>query len=277
MKKSYIRYTLALAVTVASFMGMTNTVSAKTETVEWTVNYTGEGSTGFSSNYTEDLKDKISSAMPGDTLVYKANYKNDSEKTMDFYLSADVLSSLEDDKTGKTAAGGAYTYKLTYDSGDGEKNIYDSETVGGDNDVQKGLNQVKNNNAFVSVGRLNKKQDGVVTITIKLDGNSQDNSYMTKLAQLNVQFAVTEPTDIDPIDKTVVKKVNKVKPVVYTIPGGSEVVNIDDGQVPLDEGFNPKTGDSILPLVICGIAFLAGLVLIGLYFIFSNESDEEVA
>ena len=169
MKKTYLHIALALAVTAASFVGMTEEAFAKTEDVEWNVTYTGKGSTGFESDYTDDIKKQISNAMPGDTLVYTANYKNASDKTMDFFLSADVLSSLEDDKNGKAAVGGAYSYIVTYDSGSGEQIIYDSETVGGDNDVQKGLNQVKNGNAFVSVGTLESNQTGRVKLEVKLD------------------------------------------------------------------------------------------------------------
>ncbi|MBO5618301.1 MAG: hypothetical protein J6M63_06760 [Pseudobutyrivibrio sp.] len=276
MKKTYLHIALALAVTAASFVGMAEEAFAKTENVEWNVTYTGKGSTGFESDYTDDIKKQISNAMPGDTLVYTANYKNASDKTMDFFLSADVLSSLEDDKNGKAAVGGAYSYIVTYDSGSGEQIIYDSETVGGDNDVQKGLNQVKNGNAFVSVGTLESNQTGRVKLEVKLDGNSQDNSYMEKLAQLSIQFATTPKTEFDPQNKTIEKKIHKTRQVVYTIPGGSEIVYIDDDEVPLDGGFNPKTGDSILPLLVCAIALVVGIGFIALYFIIEKKSNREV-
>ena len=276
MKKIYFNIALALAVTVVSFMGISEKVDAKTEKVAWNVRYTGAGSTGFESEYTDDLKYIISSAMPGDTLVYTVNYQNVSDKKMEFFLAADVLSSLEDDKNGETAVGGAYSYKVTYDSGAGEQIIYDSETVGGDNDVQKGLNQLKNGNALVSIGTLDKNQSGKVKLMVKLDGNSQDNSYMEKLAQLNIQFAATEPTIVAPENKTNIKKINERRQVVYTIPGGSEIVYIDDDEVPLDEGFNPKTNDSIIPLLVCVIALFVGLGFIGLYFVLVKKYKGEV-
>ena len=148
--------------------------------------------------------------------------------------------------------------------------------VGGDNDVQKGLNQVKNGNAFVSVGTLESNQTGRVKLEVKLDGNSQDNSYMEKLAQLSIQFATTPKTDFDPQNKTIEKKIHKTRQVVYTIPGGSEIVYIDDDEVPLDGGFNPKTGDSILPLLVCAIALVVGIGFIALYFIIEKKSNREV-
>ena len=142
--------------------------------------------------------------------------------------------------------------------------------------IQKGLNQVKNGNAFVSVGTLESNQTGRVKLEVKLDGNSQDNSYMEKLAQLSIQFATTPKTDFDPQNKTIEKKIHKTRQVVYTIPGGSEIVYIDDDEVPLDGGFNPKTGDSILPLLVCAIALVVGIGFIALYFIIEKKSNREV-
>ncbi|SFH97855.1 hypothetical protein SAMN04487830_11544 [Pseudobutyrivibrio sp. OR37] len=275
MKKIYLNIVLALMVTVASFTTMAATAQAEEEKVEWTVEFTGKGDTGFEPVNPDDLKalkEKISDAMPGDTIVFKANYKNSTDKTMDFFLAADVLASLEDDKNGKAAEGGAYTYMLTYDSGKGETIIYNSETVGGDNDSIKGLNQLKNNNAFVSIGTLAKKKQGVVTLTIKLDGNSQDNRYMSKLAQLNVQFAAKEPSN----PKPTIKKITKTKHIVETIPGGTEIVQLDDEDVPLDRGLNPKTGDSIIPIVGCALALVIGLGFIGLYFVLMKRAEKEV-
>lgn len=56
-----------------------------------------------------------------------------------------------------------------------------------------------------------------------------------------------------------------------TPPGGEDVIEfgeeiiIQDSKVPLYGG-SPKTGDSVLPIVFCGIAFLLGIVLILWYF-----------
>ena len=67
------------------------------------------------------------------------------------------------------------------------------------------------------------------------------------------------------------------KHVVYKIPGGKEIIYIDDDTlVPLSGG-NPRTGDSVLPLVFCGIALLIGLALIMWYFRMTRDEKEEVA
>lgn len=282
MKKVYLNMVLALTVLVAGF-GLNNIkADAATQGLEWTVQY--NGGDNFSTLGKDAAKTTIENAMPGDTLQYVVTYANsaDSGVTSNFYLNAEVISSLEDNKmdganTTKNAAGGAYAFSVVYDCKGEKETIYDSETVGGDSVVSAGLNQTKQGNAYVQVGTLAPGESGVVTITIALDGNSQDNSYMEKIAKMNVQFAVQDVNDPGFKDDRIEKSSTVEKHVVYKIPGGKEIIYIDDDTlVPLSGG-NPRTGDSILPLVFCGIALLIGLALIMWYFRMTRDEKEEVA
>ena len=85
MKKKIFNTVLALVVTVAGLMTTSFESNAATQTTGWNVEYDGQG---FSSDYNVD-KSTITSVMPGDTVVFQVNYKNNSSATTDFYLSTD--------------------------------------------------------------------------------------------------------------------------------------------------------------------------------------------
>ncbi|MCR5416190.1 MAG: hypothetical protein K6E79_05280 [Pseudobutyrivibrio sp.] len=277
MKKLKFNMVLALSLLVAG-LGINNmTAEAGTSKLEWTVQYNGGNS--FETLGKDAQKSTLENVMPGDTLQYVVTYKNASTTTNDFYLNAEILSSLEDNSNDDTTAqGGAYSYKVSYDLNGTTTTVFDSETVGGDSTEVAGLDQAKSNGAYVNVGQLAAGQSGVVTIEIQLDGNSQDNSYMEKFAQLSVQFAVQDSAENNG-EHTIINKENTVtKYTTYKIPGGTEIVYIDDDTlVPLAGGSNPQTGDSIVPLVVCGIALLVGIAFILLYFKMTRDEKEEVA
>jgi hypothetical protein len=269
MKNKIKNIVLALAVTAISFSMTAVNASAATVNKGWNVTYNG---TEMTTDYDLD-KATIEHAMPGDTLAFAISYTNDTKEALDFYLNTAVITSLEDDETGEIAAGGAYSYKLSYVLDGAETIIYDSDTIGGDNDVLKGLKQIQGDNpedTYFSLGRVAAGDSGVVNLVIKLDGNSQDNGYMAKLATMNVSFGVEKIPQ--PVNKTV--KVEETKKVVYTTPGGTEIVMIDDPIVPLN---GPQTGDSALPIIICSVSMMIGFMLIGLYFYIMRKSREEVA
>lgn len=289
MKRKFYNVALALAVAVAGFAGFNMEAKAETEKVEWAVTYNGSG---FDSTYSAD-KSKLTNAMPGDTIEFSVDYINGTEANADFYMSADVLKSLEE---GATATGGAYSYKII--SSKSEEPIFDSETVGGDATDVIGLDQVKSGEgAYFALGTLAAGDSGKVTVSIALDGNSQNNAYMATLAQLEIRFGA-EPTSeaVQDIVKheTVTKtetKVNTVtergsetivQRVARTLGDGTNVVIINDDSVPLDggtviSGANPRTGDSIIPLIACGVALIIGLLLIVWYFRMTRDKKEEVA
>ena len=280
MKKKIFSTVLALVVTVAGLMTTSFDSYAATQTTGWNVEYNGQG---FSSDYNVD-KSTITSVMPGDTVVFQVNYKNNSSATTDFYLSTDVIASLEEknaDGSSANISGGAYSYKISYILNGNTNVLYDSETVGGDNTTVVGLQQVQGGlkngeNAFMSVGSLASQASGTVVIEIKLDGNSQDNDYMQKLAQLDVRFGAEKQTS----PENVVVNTSETKRVVYTIPGGTQVVVLEEPAVPLANTNtlgSPQTGDSIIPIIVCSMMLLIGLLLVISYFWISKNNREKVA
>ena len=107
MKKGYI--SLALAVLLLAGSGL----SAHAEDYEgktgWKAEFTGNA---IDSNFTSKaFAEEVKDLQPGDSIVIKVAVKNGSEKGTDWYVSNEVLQSLEDSSP---ANGGAYTYELAW-------------------------------------------------------------------------------------------------------------------------------------------------------------------
>ena len=96
------------------------------------VTYNG---TDLTSNYkTIDFSD----LQPGDSASYTITVKNDSDEETDWWMSNEVIQSLEDSTE---ASGGAYTYILQYNGED----IYNNDTVGGEDTTGgEGLHKATN-------------------------------------------------------------------------------------------------------------------------------------
>ena len=112
-------------------------------------------------------------------------------------MSNTVLQSLED---GYNISGGAYTYILTYT---GPKNksttLYDSRErannyVGGEQrgtNVPVGLHEATSNlEEYFFLDTLNSGENGMVTLDVALEGETQDNSYQNTAAKIRMNFAV---------------------------------------------------------------------------------------
>ncbi|SDB34673.1 hypothetical protein SAMN02910298_01691 [Pseudobutyrivibrio sp. YE44] len=274
MKKRIMNLVLALALTAIGLTGQITVAQA-----EEIPTATFKGS-DFNSNFDHFTTDQqtIPNIMPGDTVTFQAKYVNDSGAAANFYLNTDVISSLEeksaDNSSSTEAKGGGYTFKLTQ----GSKVLYDSNMLGGDD---KGLHQFENEgDTYFSLGQLANGGSGIVNLEITLDGNSQDNSYMYKLATLEIRFAAEKLPGNKP--PTVINNVETNR-VVYRVPGGSQVVAIDDPSTPLavssvrNNPNNPNTGDSMIPLMICSAGLLIGIIFIAMYFVISKKQREEVA
>ena len=123
-------------------------------------------------------------------------------------MTNEVLSSLEDDSE---AAGGAYTYILTYTDAEGEENVlYSSETVGGldesarPEEVGVGLNEATYAlDDYFYLDTYSCGQGGTITLQVVLDGETQVNSYMDTLARLQMNFAVEYVPGLTFVDETV--------------------------------------------------------------------------
>lgn len=317
MKKGIFNLVLALTLVTAGITAAKNEVSAagaQNHKTGWEVSYNGKNDADFSSNK-DDVYEEITGVMPGDTITYSITYKNNDVKTdpsyskesaanpgADFYMNANVVDTLESGKD----KGGAYSYVIKNNG----KTLVDSQTVGGETGTDKsntGLAQVcGETGSYFSLGNVPYGSFGIVTVSITLDGDSQTNMYGGKDAGLEFFFRA-ESKHIVEKNKTIIKTVTKTNTVTETIPvtetrkivkqikktldNGTEIVEIDesgvplageeknsvtitDGQVPLA---NPQTGDSMVPIIICGVMFLLGIALIGWYIKLMIDKKKEVA
>ena len=163
----------------------------------WKVVYTSEGR--LVPNYkASGYSDPLSELQPGDDITLTIALINENDDTADFYISNRVIKSMEE-STG--ASGGAYTYRLVYNGPDGEVVLYSSDTVGGDGSegLKDATNALKDDMHFL--GTQAKGQQGIVTLSVSLDGETQGNSYQNALADLEMSFAVA-PEDTDEPVKT---------------------------------------------------------------------------
>ena len=157
------------------------------------VTFTADGK--LSDNF--DIGEVFRGLEPGDSATYTVNIHNRNSKTTRWYMSNTVLQSLED---GYNISGGAYSYVLTYT---GPKNksttLYDSRErannyIGGNQmgtNVPVGLHEATSNlEEYFFLDTLNSGENGMVTLYVELEGETQDNSYQNTAAKSRMNFAV---------------------------------------------------------------------------------------
>lgn len=188
----------SIFVLLISMCLLANTAFAKTFTGEddWQVTFTGKAE--MSSNFkTSDLDDLILGMQPGDDVIISIKLSSEHKETTDWYMTNEVLSSLEDHSN--AASGGAYTYTLSYVGPDGEENVlFDSDTVGGETvgSGGEGLNEATNAlKDFFYLDTIKTGESGTITLRVALDGETQGNGYQDTLADLQMNFAVELQTD----------------------------------------------------------------------------------
>ena len=186
-------WSLALVYSLVACTAMTVHAEDYTGSDGWKVEFTGKE---MQSNFrSAAMTETISAIQPGDSVAFNISLENPSEYTTDWYMTNEVLSSLEDSQ--RVAAGGGYTYILTYTDHEGTETVlYDSENVGGEKatDAGEGLHEATDNlDEFFYLDTLAPGQAGSVDLVVALDGETQGNAYQDTLAELQMNFAVEVP------------------------------------------------------------------------------------
>ena len=222
----------------------------------WYVNFTGVNplETNFTS---KDMTEAASAMEPGDNITFTVTVKNTKSagQAVNYYMKNEIIKSFEEGE----ANGAAYKYKLSYKSPDGTESVfYDNTSVGGD-DSTTGLVDVNSDiSDYFYFDQLDYGKEGVVTLYVELDGDTQGNDYWNTLAELNLQFQVEEVEE---------KEDDKVVTETTVIPGETVTIthNNNNGNTHYS---SPTTGDSTksLPLYIAmavvGIAVLAFAIIL---------------
>ena len=216
----------------------------------WLVEFDGEE---MQSNFSSDeMAEEIYGILPGDTMDLQVAIKNSGEEAMDWYLSNEILQSLEE---GSEAEGGAYTYRLVYTDDAGEETIlYDSNTVGGEGASQSGEGLHQATDAledFLYLDQLAPGADGEVNLSVTLDGETQGNGYQNTLAALQMNFAAETAAP-----ETITQK-GEDQIVERTERGENTVTTVYETQHQ-----TPKTGDTAPLLILSALMLFSGIVLL---------------
>ena len=181
----------AVAALVLAFPGSALAESL-TGSGDWSVTYTSDGK--MTDTYSEQTyADDISGLQPGDDITFTITLKHSNSKQADWYMSNEVLKSLEAGK----AEGSAYEYLLTYTGANSSnsRTLYDSQAVGGDD--SSGLKEATEAGGledFFFLERLSNGNTAAVKLRVTLDGETEGNAYFDTIARLKMKFAV-EPVD----------------------------------------------------------------------------------
>lgn len=157
----------------------------------WKAEFTGESiESNFSS---KDFAVAVGDLLPSDSITIYVKVKNGSKKVTDWYMSNEVLQSLEDSSP---ANGGAYTYELTWKGTGAKTTLYSNESVGGRDERPanlQGLHEAMDNlEEFFYLDQLSSGEEGQISLRVALNGETQGNNYQNTLARLRLNFAVEE-------------------------------------------------------------------------------------
>ncbi|MEE1163912.1 MAG: hypothetical protein UHU21_09475, partial [Lachnospiraceae bacterium] len=189
-----ILLTTVTALTLSLAMAMAAAAEVIPALNEYNVKYAGGDK--LESNFRDSaIYMQASSMQPGDSTDIVLNVRNEYSDTTDWYMTNDVIKTLEDTRQADALSGGAYTYQLSYKNTvtGKEKTIFSSDMVGGDSVSQAGEGLHEATDALKDwfyLDTLESGQNGVLTLHIMLDGETQGNDYQDTLAELKMRFAI---------------------------------------------------------------------------------------
>ncbi len=254
MRKKTMRYLLLAGL----LFFMPATARAESLTSERNVSFTKDNK--LESDYAgSDLDSAVYGLQPGDDITITLNLKNENPAAANWYMTNEVLQSLEE-TTGSNASGGAYEYELAYTDPNGVQEVlFTSDTVGGENNGSRvGLKSATSGlEDYLYLDTLNPGQRGVITLRVALDGETQGNDYQNTLARLQMNFAV-DTTTIN--NQTVTRVVDESGDPILVDDNGNPVVADDDSSSARTRIVRTGDENDLLPFIIA--AGLSGLLLL---------------
>lgn len=203
------KWLAGLSAVTAGFCVLSTAVHAETyptTATNWQVTFTGNA---LQSNFTTaTIQESIHGMQPGDDANFEIHLSNNYSTAVDWYMENKVFKSFEDTSVAK---GGAYSYDLTYYPTSGAPVLlYTSNTVGGEGAAADGktvgLYQATDAlDEYLYLEQIPSGGRSRVLLHVKLDGETQINSYQDTEAALQIDFAVELP-------ETIPDKPNSVKP-----------------------------------------------------------------
>ena len=163
----------------------------------YSVTYTSGGN--MEDDYSSsEYASRVSNLQPGDSITFTVVAHHENSTTADWYLTNEVIKSLEEGD----ASGSAYGYKLTYEGPGGNSTLYESEKVGGTGSAA-GLAEATSaldGEDFIYLDTLGQGMEGTVKLKVTLDGETEGNAYFNTFARVKLAFAVEANPEADPSD-----------------------------------------------------------------------------
>lgn len=193
----------SLCLTLLLICGMTLSVRAESYqgASGWRVVFTNNKK--MESNFkTSDMDDSISGLQPGDDIVFTIKLQNENSTATDWWMTNEVLQSMEDKSANSATGGGAYGYVLQYTDKKGDVvTLFDSDSVGGEGNITsagEGLHAATDAlEEYFYLDTLATGESGTITLKVSLDGETQGNDYQDTLAELQMNFAVELNPDVN--------------------------------------------------------------------------------
>lgn len=160
----------------------------------WLVTFTADEKMVSNFNTGAALTESYAGLQPGDDITFTISLQNSHANSTDWYMTNNVLQSLEDEAASSRAHGAGYTYRLTYISPSGtSRTLYDSENVGGEvvSSSGEGLHEATSAlKDYFFLDTIGPRQTAQIQLYMELDGESQGNDYQDTHASLQMNFAV---------------------------------------------------------------------------------------
>ncbi len=260
---------LMMAVLIAISVPLTASAASTTNPneKEWTVRYDGDKMNTEIGGKAATVDLTMPTQLPGGEFMLDAKIHNDSKYKTDWYMSNEILKSLEK-SVAAAAAGGAYTYLLTYHGP--EENgvtpapieIYNSSSVGGDTASaggEVGLEEVKDLKEHFYLDRLLPGEKASVKLYVALDGTTLTNSYQDSMAELQLNFAVEKIRE-----GTITKEITRIntETLVEYVPTVVQTM--------------VQTGDNAPILLFSGLTFVSaiGLIVVAVRIAIKRRSEK---
>ena len=181
---------LTAIVTMFMLLGNVSGVYAK-DTV---VTFDGEASS-FMNISEGDVNFK--GMMPGETRSINVVLNNTKGSKMNFYMSASILDNI----AAKADQNAVYDFTIANND-----QVFFESIIGGTTDNTVGQEYLTDDNNIL-LAELEDGESSKVTITLKLDGDSAENTYMNQEGQIKLVFTFGTPTENNGTNETVVQRV----------------------------------------------------------------------
>ena len=221
--------------------------AVKAETISFDVTFESAGGDYRISGNDDDTSvyDVLKGMQPGDTADVEFVLKNNTNKTIVWWMKNNALTSFEDKGVAKH---GAYTYDLSLVNSSGTQSVlYSNNEVGGQDSTQ-GLHEATETlkDDFIYLEEVGGGQTIRVKLHLELEGETQSNLYQEVLGQLEFIFAT--------------ELVESGKKIIYVIP-----------KTGVEKGEELRTDNTLTLLV-----SLALMLLAIIYILFKKKSLKKI-